>query len=168
MSCRTGINHTTLAVIANGNMSNWRREGRKSRLLLSPTGGYMKKSVSRALYLLALLLDIAGIVVFVYGAGGGNMNTFNSLVASGHLFVSTDMNNSMLTGIGALLVAAGSLLAFIAWIGALIKTARLGRWGWFVFLLIFSGITMLLYIFAGPTTSTRPAFSNAFYGGQPR
>jgi len=128
----------------------------------------MKKSVSRALYLLALLLDIGGIAVFYYGAGGGNMSTFNDLVTSGHLFVAADMNNSMLTGLGALLVALGSLLAFIAWLGALIKTARLGRWGWFVFLLIFSGITMLIYIFAGPTTSSRASFSNASYGGPSR
>jgi hypothetical protein len=128
----------------------------------------MKKSVSRTLYLLALLLDIGGIAVFVFGAGGGNMNTFNSLVASGHLFVAADMNNSLLTGIGALLVALGSLLALIAWIGALIKTARLGRWGWFVFLLILSGITMLIYIFAGPTTSTHPSLSNASYASPPR
>ena len=128
----------------------------------------MKKSVSRALYLLALLLGIGGSAVFVFGAGGGNMNTFNSLAASGHLFVAADMNNSLLTGIGALLVALGSLLALIAWIGALIKTARLGRWGWFVFLLLLSGITMLIYIFAGPTTSTRPSLSNASYAGPPR
>ncbi|HEY1349322.1 MAG TPA: DUF5652 family protein [Ktedonobacteraceae bacterium] len=128
----------------------------------------MKKSVSRALYLLALVLEIGGIAVFIYGAGGGNMSTFNELVASGHLFVAADMNNSMLTGIGALLVAAGSLLAFVAWLGALIKTARLGRWGWFVCLLIFNGITMLIYIFAGPTTSARSSFSNASYGGPSR
>lgn len=123
----------------------------------------MKKSVSCVLYILALLLYVGGVAVFVYGAGGGNMDTFNSLAASGHLFVAADMSNSMLTALGALLVAAGSLLALIAWLGALIKTARLGRWGWFVFLLLFSGITMLIYIFAGPTTSTRPSFSNAPY-----
>ncbi len=117
----------------------------------------MKKSVSRTLYLLALLLGIGGSVVFVFGAGGGNMNTFNALAASGHLFVAADMNNSMLTGIGVLLVALSSLLALVAWIGALIQTARLGRWGWFIFLLILNGITMLVYIFAGPTTSARPS-----------
>lgn len=124
----------------------------------------MKKSVSRVLYLLALLLGIGGIAIFVYGASGGDMNTLNALATSGHLFVAADMNNSTLTAIGALLVALGSLLALIAWIGALVKTARLGRWGWFVFLLIFSGITMLIYIFAGPTTSARPSFSRGTLG----
>lgn len=124
----------------------------------------MKKSVSRVLYLLALLLVIGGSVLFYFGAGGGNMNTFNALVASGHLFVAADMSDSRLTGSGALLVALGNLLAVVAWIGALVKTARLGRWGWFIFLLIFSAITMLIYIFVGPTTSARPALSNASSG----
>jgi hypothetical protein len=41
----------------------------------------------------------------------------------------------------------------IAWIGALIKTAQLGQWLWFVLVLLLSGtvIMMLVYIFAGPT-----------------
>jgi hypothetical protein len=128
----------------------------------------MRKSVSRALYLLALLLGIAGIVVFIYGASGGDMNTLRALMTSGHLFVATDMNSSLLTGIGVLLVGIGSLLGFIAWIGALIRTAILGRWGWFVFLLIFGGIILLIYIFAGPTTSARSAFANAASGQSPR
>ena len=125
----------------------------------------MKKSVSRVLYLLALLLCIGGSGLFVFGAGGGNMNTFNALAASGHLFVAADMNNARLTGIGALLVALGSLLAVVAWIGALIKTARLGRWGWFILLLLFNALTMLFYIFVGPTTSARSSLSNASSGG---
>ncbi|BCL83037.1 hypothetical protein ccbrp13_55020 [Ktedonobacteria bacterium brp13] len=57
-----------------------------------------------------------------------------------------------LTVIGGLLVFIGGILVLIAWIGALIKTAKLGRWGWFVCLIIFSGITLLIYIFWGPTT----------------
>lgn len=128
----------------------------------------MRKSVSRALYLLALVLDVAGIAIFIYGASGGNMSTLNELVASNHLFVAADMNNSLLTAAGALLVGIGGLLLLIAWIGALIRTAVLGRWGWFVFLLLFSGITMLIYIFAGPTMSARSAFANVSADGPPR
>lgn len=128
----------------------------------------MRKSVSRALYLLALLLDVGGIAVFVYGAVGSNFGHLSTLAASGQLFIASDMSNPMFTGIGALLVALGSLLALIAWVGALIRTARLGRWGWFVFLLVFSGITMLIYIFAGPTTSANSSRSNMYYGSSPR
>ncbi len=118
----------------------------------------MKKSVSRLLYLLSILLYIAAVVVFYIGASGGNMSTFNALAASGHLFVATDMANSGLTALGALLFLIAGLLSLIAWIGALIKTARLGRWGWFICLLLFSGISLLIYIFAGPTArANQPA-----------
>lgn len=115
----------------------------------------MKKSVSRVLFLLAILMEIIAVVVFYFGASGGDMSRFNNLMASGHLFIAADMSNSMLTALGALLFLLAWVLAFIAWIGALVKTARLGRWGWFVCLLIFNGITLLIYIFAGPTTSSR-------------
>ena len=112
----------------------------------------MKKSVSRAFYLLGILLYIVGVALFVFGAVGSNFSNLSTLASSGHLFIPADMSNSMFTGIGALIVLLGGLLTLIAWIGALIKTARLGRWGWFVCLLLFSGITTLIYIFAGPTT----------------
>lgn len=115
----------------------------------------MKKSVSRLLYLLALLLVIIAVAVFIYGAVGTNFSNLNSLMASGQLFVPAAMNNPMFTALGVLIYLVGALLALIAWIGALVKTARLGRWGWFVCLLVLSGITMLIYIFAGPTTSAR-------------
>jgi hypothetical protein len=129
----------------------------------SKQGGFMKKSVSRTFFLLALLFDIVGVGVFIFGASGGNMNTLNALAASGHLFVSADMSNSHLTAIGALLVTFSFLFLLIAWIGALIKTARLGRWGWFICLIIFSALALLIYVFFGPTTSTRPTLSNASY-----
>ena len=50
-----------------------------------------------------------------------------------------------------LLLIVGGIFSLIAWIGALIKTAKLGQWLWFILLIVFSGITMLVYIFAGPT-----------------
>jgi hypothetical protein len=39
----------------------------------------------------------------------------------------------------------------VAWIGALIRTAQSGRWGWFVLLLLFSGVSLLIYLLWGPT-----------------
>lgn len=112
----------------------------------------MKKSVSRVLYLLAILAWIVAVVVFYIGAGGGNMATFNALAASGHLFVAQDMANSSMTLLGFLIFLVGILLFIVAWVGALVKTIRLRRWGWFICLLLFSSIALLIYIFAGPTT----------------
>ena len=105
----------------------------------------MSKSLTRTLYLIAIVGFIVGIVV------GGIGATQTTVDANGV---------ASLTGTGALLALVGvalyiiaGILAFVAWIGALIKTAQLQRWGWFVCLIIFSGITMLVYIFAGPETS---------------
>ena len=57
---------------------------------------------------------------------------------------------SVLLAVGGI-GAVGGILAIVAWIGALVKTARLSQWLWFILLIVFSGITMLVYIFAGPT-----------------
>ena len=86
----------------------------------------MKKSLSRILYLSGLVLSFIG----------GALLQASSTVAYA------------LIGVAVVLILA-------AWIGSLITTAKLGRWGWFVCLIIFSSITMLVYIFWGPKTSAK-------------
>jgi hypothetical protein len=53
--------------------------------------------------------------------------------------------------IGFVLYVAGALAAVVAWILGLITTAQLGRWGWFVAVLLLSPLGSLLYGLAGPT-----------------
>ena len=53
--------------------------------------------------------------------------------------------------IGFVLYLAGALAAVVAWILGLITTAQLGRWGWFVAVLLLSPLGSLLYRLAGPT-----------------
>ena len=53
--------------------------------------------------------------------------------------------------IGIALYLGGILAALIAWIGGLIKTGRLGRWGWFVVVLLLSPLGSLLYGLIGPS-----------------
>jgi len=53
--------------------------------------------------------------------------------------------------IGFVLYLAGALAALVAWILGLIRTAQLGRWGWFVAVLLISPLGSLLYGLAGPT-----------------
>ena len=50
------------------------------------------------------------------------------------------------------LYVVGGITSFIGYLGALIKMAQLEQWLWFILLLVFSGITMLVYIFVGPET----------------
>ena len=105
----------------------------------------MRKSLSRTLYLLAILGFIVGFVLTIVGASQ------TTTAADGTATVSS--TGALIALVALVIYAIAGILAFVAWIGALIKTAQLQRWGWFVCLIIFSGITMLIYIFAGPETS---------------
>jgi hypothetical protein len=60
--------------------------------------------------------------------------------------------------VGGLLVLAGSIGQFVAWIGALVNTAQLPDKVWFVVLLVtgllsFGFIAMLVYVLAGPDST---------------
>lgn len=60
-----------------------------------------------------------------------------------------------IAAIGGLVMVAGALGQFVAWIGAVLNTARLEDKAWFVVLLIlgllsFGVIAMLAYVIAGP------------------
>ena len=119
----------------------------------------MERKTSRNLYLIGLLLVVVGVILSIAGAAsglGGLTAAANSDATGG---------NVGLAGFGVLTIIAfaaliiAGVLVLIAWVGALIKTATLARWGWFTVLLLLSGflIPMLIYIFAGPTERAVPA-----------
>jgi hypothetical protein len=120
----------------------------------------MKRSLSRNLYLIGLGLVIVATILLFAGLAGSQTSTN----ASGYTTV-TSVGNPALLGISIILYIVAGIIDLIAWIGALVKTAQLGRWGWFICLLLFSGITMLIYIFAGPET---PAVPQAAIGTYPQ
>ena len=107
----------------------------------------MERKTSRNLYLVGIVLFIVATVLLIV-ASGAAVATANP---DGTISTGAGTGLGILALVSTLLFIVGGILATIAWIGALIKTARLGQWLWFVLLLIFSGITMLVYIFAGPT-----------------
>ncbi len=84
----------------------------------------MSKALTRNVYLVSLLLLIVS-TVLIY--------------------------SKVSPAVGGLLYIVGAIGAFVAWVGALIKTAQLSRWGWFVGVLITGGIGLLIYVFGGPT-----------------
>ena len=102
---------------------------------------------SRNLYFIFIVLEIVGIILFTIGTTAA-IATANS---DGTVSAAGGTSFSILGLIAILLLVVGSVFGIIAWIGALVKTARLGQWLWFILLIVFSGITMLVYIFAGPT-----------------
>jgi hypothetical protein len=110
----------------------------------------MSRATVRKIYLPGLVLAIIGAVLWVIAMQGGHTVTTQS--------GATGMapGNGLLSGIGTACLVIGGILSFIAWIGALVGTAMLGRWGWFVALLVLNLIglgliIMLVYCFAGPT-----------------
>jgi hypothetical protein len=104
------------------------------------------------LYLIlgSIVLSILGFVLLVLAGAG--VTTDSSGAATGA---------SASAGIFALIAIAcfiiGGLLGLIAWIGALIKTATISAWGWFVAVLLLSGLGTLIYAIAGPETRAAPA-----------
>lgn len=106
----------------------------------------MKKTWTRNLYLIGLVVGILlGVPLIVFQVMGGTINANPIHVSNSTLFVA---------GVSALVGASLCILA--AWIGALVKTISLRRWGWFASLLVFSGLALFAYSFVGPET---PSFS---------
>lgn len=105
----------------------------------------MSLSTTRKLYLSAIGLAIIGAILFFVGAAGATTsidpNTGLATVSGG---------NPALSLVAIIVFVVAAIVSFIAWIGALIATAKMGRWGWFVLILILSGIGMLAYVIAGP------------------
>jgi hypothetical protein len=106
----------------------------------------MRKSRSSTLYLIGLLLAIVG-------------NFMRLVDLSNHTNPATGVavgSTPAVFLISGIFISIGFLLGVVAWIGALVRTARLQYWGWFIFLLLLSGLAMLVYIFAGSETQTVP------------
>jgi hypothetical protein len=120
----------------------------------------VSRSLSRNLYLIGLGIIIVATILIFAGLAGSQTTTD----ASGYTHV-TSVGNPALLGISIFLFVIAGLIDLVAWVGALVKTAQLGRWGWFICLLLFSGITMLIYIFAGPQT---PAYTQVQAGYPPQ
>jgi len=88
---------------------------------------------------------VTGLVVFVVGAVLMILTTAGGRSPNGTLY-----------SIGVWLMGFGGVIAFVSWILALISSAVLGRWGWFVVTLILGligllPVVMIIYSLIGPT-----------------
>ncbi|HZO74347.1 MAG TPA: hypothetical protein VFB60_19245 [Ktedonobacteraceae bacterium] len=108
----------------------------------------MSKSLTRILYLIAVVIGIVAGILEYMAFAGVHVDTTTGAVTGG---------NPGLLSIALAIAGLAGILAFVSWIGALVKTAQLARWGWFIVLLLLSwlAIPMLVYIFAGPETPAR-------------
>lgn len=97
----------------------------------------MSRATVRKVFLTGLVVWVVGAVLLLLSNSG---NAANGTVYSAGL---------LLAGIGAVIVV-------VSWIMALIASAILGRWGWFVVVLILGlialPVVMIIYSLLGPST----------------
>ncbi|MGL5819656.1 MAG: hypothetical protein ACRCZD_00445 [Phycicoccus sp.] len=110
----------------------------------------MSRSTTRWLYVGALLVAFVGVGLLVFAQPG-----VEDPVADWRSIVTGDAapgTNYVRGRIGVALAGLSIVMSFAALVGALVRTAQLARWGWFVALLVFSSGALLVYLFVGPTT----------------
>lgn len=100
------------------------------------------------------ILSIAGILLNVIAFIGFGP-VFSTQLQMCQRTASTNLISCLTSGgstvdIGFALYVAGTVAAIIAWLVGLIKTAQIGRWGWFVAVLLLSPLGSLLYGLVGP------------------
>jgi drug/metabolite transporter (DMT)-like permease len=112
----------------------------------------MRRSLVRWFYWSGLALILVGVGVLLLSLASGVTTTVNNLGQS-----TSTPNNVPLFIAGVAICVIGALAVSVAWIGALIRTAQLGQWVWFVLLLVFHGVMLLVYVIAGPDEPPRTA-----------
>ena len=117
----------------------------------------MTKRTICIFFIVSILMDLIGLGLLVGGLVGSTYTT-NTYGNSTNAQV-TNFGNLPLFVTGVTLLSLSAIPFLIAWIGALINLARLHEWVWFVLILIFSWITLLVYLFAGPTTPRVPQYA---------
>jgi hypothetical protein len=103
----------------------------------------MSKRTILILSIGAIIIGIAGWVVLL-GAAASCTPATSSTTAT----CSSGAAGGALVAI-LLLVIAG-ILTFLSWLFGLIKTARSGKWGWFILVFLISPLGSLIYGAAGP------------------
>ena len=115
----------------------------------------MTKRTMGIFFIVSILMDLIGLGLLVGGLVGSTYTT--STTGSSTSAQVTNFGNLPLFVIGVILLSLSAIPFLIAWIGVLINLARFQEWVWFVLMLIFSWITLLVYLFAGPTSPRVPS-----------
>lgn len=111
----------------------------------------MSKAHSTIWYLIGLGIILVATAPLVFGLVGSSFTTL-PLAHGGVEYQLISFGNPALFWLAIGMYVVGGMSAFVGYLGALIKMAQLEQWLWFILLLVFSGITMLVYIFVGPET----------------
>ena len=104
----------------------------------------MRKKTIAILFIIGFVLAVLGGILSSVGAA--------SAASTAAYGTAPQLGVTYFVGIG--LSVIGGVISLIAWIGALIATARLSRWGWFVVVLLLGGLGELIYLIGGPSVQS--------------
>ena len=124
----------------------------------------MRKSTITQLFFWSLLALVAGLVLMFVTAFAGYFNgAFVMRGADGAGIQATPegVAAAILGSVALTLVIGGGIGQLIAWIGAMVATARAGFTGWFLVLLLLGVaglefVAMVVYVVAGPDEYAYP------------
>ena len=126
----------------------------------------MTKRTIGIFFIVSILMDLIGLGLLVGGLVGSTYTTSTNGYSTNTQV--TNFGNLPLFITGVTLLSLSAIPFLIAWIGALINLARFQEWVWFVLMLIFSWITLLVYLFAGPTSPRVPQYAQYMPPQQPQ
>jgi hypothetical protein len=116
----------------------------------------MRKRTILWLVVSAIVLAIIGAVIFAPSIGSAASHCTQQQLNTNTCSITLQGAQAAGVTIGAILWLVSAVLWLIAWIGALVRSARMGSWGWFVIVLIFSGLGTLIYALFGPSDRPTP------------
>ena len=123
----------------------------------------MRKKTILILWIIGLIIAIIGVALFVPSiVAAANNCTTNSLGGQSCSLPTSDPRTA--TGlIGVLVIILGGLISAVAWIGALVRSAKMQDWVWFVIVLVFNALGTLIYLIASRSDSAATPQTDAPY-----
>ena len=110
----------------------------------------MSKKTILWLTLSGILLAIIGAVLVVPVAASAAQQCTQEQINSGTCNPNVSSNDATRVGIGIVLFGIAAILHLVAWIGALVRSAKMDSWAWFVIVLLLSELGLILYALFAP------------------
>jgi hypothetical protein len=130
----------------------------------------MRKRTIAIYYIISIVMGAIGVGLIIAGLAGSTVATTGTSTygTTGQI---QNLGNPALFITGVVIAWLAAIPHLVAWIGALVALGRLQQWVWFVLMILFSSITLLVYLIAGPSilslTQPRAAFPGAPPQSQP-
>jgi hypothetical protein len=110
----------------------------------------MSKKTILWLTLIGIALAIIGAVLVVPVAASAAQQCTQEQINNGVCQPNVSSNDATRLGIGIVLLGIAAILHLVAWIGALVRSAKMGSWAWFVVVLLLSDLGLILYALFAP------------------